>query len=169
MKLIISTILFIILTGDSWSDDNSLATDNSINQRKAGIAKELGAHSLDMAIDASRKGDESTKQAFLVKAENEFSLAISYTPNEPELYYDRARTRYKLANYNGAIEDFDKYLMLVPDDGQAFLIRGISKSVTSPEDTIGACSDLKKAETLGKDLKPMAGIDQYCKGQKGWD
>jgi len=168
MKLIIITILFIMLIGDSYSDEDSVTSENSMEQRKAEMAENLGSHSLDMAIDASSKGDESAKQAFLVKAETEFSLAISYAPDKPELYYDRATARYELSNYVGAIEDLDKYLTLVPNDRQAILIRGLSKSVTTPEDTTGACYDFKKAEKLGQDLKSMAGIDQYCKGQEGW-
>ena len=137
----------------------SAAKEGSLTGKEAAIA---------VAATHQKKGVVALKLGSLELAEQEFSLAITSNPDDPELYYDRADVRYRLAKYREAIDDFDRYLEGVPEDGLVIFLRGLSKTLIKPEDVAGACADFKISETLGQKLESVTGLDKYCAGQEGW-
>ena len=151
-------ILIFILVGifSSFSRaDDSQNESLTKEQRKARIAWDNAEQSLELGLPE--------------KAEIEFSLAISLTPENAELYYGRAEARYGMGKYREAVSDFDRYLQDNPSDAGATFERGITKSLLKPEDVVGACVDMKRAEELGQDISAVNGLDIYCKSQPGWD
>jgi Flp pilus assembly protein TadD len=52
-----------------------------------------------------------------------------------------------LEDYAGAIEDYNKVIQQNPDQGEAYLNRGIAKEMI--RDEAGACADWKKAQENG--------------------
>ncbi|MGE3820830.1 MAG: tetratricopeptide repeat protein, partial [Isosphaeraceae bacterium] len=51
----------------------------------------------------------------LVQSEADLSEVIRLAPNEPDGYRSRGKTRHTSRNWKGAIEDWNRYLKLVPD------------------------------------------------------
>ena len=73
-------------------------------------------------------------------------------------------SKYTRKNYSGAVADFDKYLAVNPTDSDIILLRGLSKSLLSPEDVVGACADFLVVKA---GLKGM-NVETYCANQPGW-
>ena len=101
-------------------------------------------------------------------AEQEFDRALISFPEYSLAYLSRAQARYLQQEYDSAIEDFDKYLSDIKDDPDAMFLRGLTKTLTKPEDVSGACADILAAGELGLDLSGLNGIEKYCDGQPGW-
>jgi ankyrin repeat protein len=123
-----------------------------------------------VAVTHLRKGDTLREAGKLADAEREYDLAIMSYPDGESLYSARARVRYLLKNYPGAIQDFNVYLARRPSDTQALLLRSLAKSLSRPEDTVGACADLLAIVKLGTSLDSLGirGTNKYCKWQQGW-
>ncbi len=97
--------------------------------------------------------------------QGETDLAISYynrlillTPDDYELYFNRAVAKGMKMESQGAIKDYDKAIELKPDYKEAYANRGVAKLnllrrngniMPTKEQTKDACSDLKKAKQLG--------------------
>ena len=111
-----------------------------------------------------RKGQELMKGKKFEEAEREFDLAILSYSEGATLYGQRGQIRFLRKNYSGAVEDFSRYLVLVPDDPDVLFLRGLSKSLLVPEDVVGACADLLNVRDRAKELN----MDTYCHGQAGW-
>lgn len=67
--------------------------------------------------------------------------AISFVPNNAELYYQRAELKCNLSDFNGAIEDYSIVIENAPEP-QAYGLRGNAK--VNMGDIPGAISDFKK-------------------------
>ena len=62
-------------------------------------------------------------------------------------YFYRAYARSRLKNYIGAISDYTKAIKIKPNQAEAYANRGLAKAWLNDLD--GACSDLRKAASLG--------------------
>ena len=74
-------------------------------------------------------------------------------------YYNRAISKHKLKDYNGAISDYNKAIEINPNLAVAYYNRAISKYFTN--DLTGACEDAKKSASLGNDASKV--IEMVCK------
>jgi tetratricopeptide (TPR) repeat protein len=117
-----------------------------------------------VAIAHMRKGHEFLQRGRLPQAESEFDLAILSYPDGPALYGLRGKVRFQRKNYPGAVQDFDKYLGTNPTDLTIAVLRGLAKSLLTPEDKVGACVDFLKAQAQAKELH----MEKYCQGEPGW-
>ena len=63
---------------------------------------------------------------------------------------NRGQTKYDLEDYTGAISDLTKSIEIIPNNGWAYYIRGLSKQKI--EDLNSACTDWKKAAELGETI-----------------
>ena len=101
------------------------------------LAKGSAAQARDLYIKILQK-DASDRKAL-------FNLAVAFR---------------KAGQYKEALIAYDKYIAVVPDDAQAFRNRGIVKEMQ--RNLSGACSDWRKAYTLGaQDVKPW--LDSQCR------
>jgi tetratricopeptide (TPR) repeat protein len=77
----------------------------------------------------------------------------------------RGGAKFRLHAFSGAVQDFSWAIRLDPKDGDAFLMRGIARSVLTPPDKTGACADIEAARQLGRDVRQQAnGVDEWCAG-----
>ena len=90
-------------------------------------------------------------------------LKVSAAP--PSNLFDTYNTtivslRAREKDYKSAIDGFDKFLTAFPDNGSAYLLRGMAKLNT--KDSPGACADFQKALSFGnKDAQET--INEFCK------
>jgi tetratricopeptide (TPR) repeat protein len=92
------------------------------------------------------------------KAIADFTKAISLKNDYVFAYNNRGNVKYKQKKYDEAIADYDQAIKLDPSYGYAYLNRGISKEML--RDELGACTDWKKAYSLGIEV-----AQNYIKGQ----
>jgi tetratricopeptide (TPR) repeat protein len=80
------------------------------------------------------------------------------TPNNAEAYFNRGVAKGSMVNTLGAIQDYDKAILLLPDYMEAYANRGVEKiNLVRSKDNISPtkeqlkdpCSDLKRAKQLG--------------------
>lgn len=83
-------------------------------------------------------------------------LEKSY-PDNPDIYYLRGINQYLLKEYNLAIEDFDKTLLLKDDYPDALLFR--AKARKASKDYFGAMRDYNKAkdQNFSQTISSLAG------------
>ena len=79
-----------------------------------------------------------------------FSKFIKRYPNNADVktaYYNRALSKSKLEDHNGAIADYTKAIEIYPQYFDAIMNRSIAREILG--DIKGACSDAKKIVSLG--------------------
>jgi len=87
------------------------------------------------------------------------SKAISIKP-EGDYYLMRGKAYFANKEIDKAINDYGEAINIKNDDGEAYYFRGTAKGEKLDKD--GACSDWRKAESLGyKD--PNGYIRDICK------
>ena len=72
-------------------------------------------------------GDVYWKEKDYAQAVKYYSKAIEYEPENMSAYYKRAHAKRILMDYDGAIEDFNKFINLNPNVGQINLTNAIKK------------------------------------------
>ena len=96
--------------------------------------------------------DEGVKQMMrkgdFEEAEKNFTKAIKYDKNNPELYYYRACAKFNATNYQDAIADFEKAIELKPDYADAYFSLG--RTYSCMHDTDMSCYYYKMAEKYGR-------------------
>ena len=152
---------YLILLLCALFTGNVIASEGSDNQEtESPVSRKAYIH--------HKKGLNAFELELYELAEAEFSLAIAAEPNNLTYYYDRGSARYLLQKYRAAIKDFDRFLDGNPDQADVVFLRGLSKSLTNPQDVAGACKDFKIAELLGENLDVVNGLAEYCSDQEGW-
>lgn len=94
-------------------------------------------------LKAFEKGDYES-------AVKSFSKFIKRYPNNADIktaYYNRALSKSKLKDLNGAIADYTKAIEIHPQYFDAIMNRSIAREILG--DIKGACSDAKKIASLG--------------------
>ncbi|HUK58329.1 MAG TPA: hypothetical protein VLV50_03790 [Stellaceae bacterium] len=79
--------------------------------------RELRAGALEQAGQAWLLADEAQK------AKAAFIAALHFTPNDPDLYIDRARADAEAKDFAGAVADLDEALTLAPGRAEALVYR----------------------------------------------
>jgi tetratricopeptide (TPR) repeat protein len=72
-------------------------------------------------------GDIYWKQKEYASAVKYYTNAIEFEPLSMSAYYKRAHAKRILMDYDGALEDFNKFIMLNPNVGQISLTKAIRK------------------------------------------
>ncbi|MBP0002054.1 MAG: tetratricopeptide repeat protein [Cyanobacteria bacterium SID2] len=108
------------------------------------------------------EGIEQFERGNYVRAEQVFSQLIEVEPQLPEAYYNRARSREALQQYDRAIEDYSTAVRLRPEYTAAYINRGnvYWTSATSADDIAAALSDFDRAI----ELEPSAPIPYLNRG-----
>jgi tetratricopeptide (TPR) repeat protein len=90
----------------------------------------------------------------LLKASGQFDAAlreinqsINNNPDIFENYFIRGGIYFIYGEYDNAIEDFDLYLEIFPDDAEAMFNRGVAKILN--QDTADGCEELRESLRLG--------------------
>jgi tetratricopeptide (TPR) repeat protein len=76
-----------------------------------------------------------------------FNKGIALNSEVSEFYMKRGDVYFIMKQYQDAVNDYSKCIELDPANGAAYYVRGNAKG--SLLDKAGACSDWKKAESLG--------------------
>jgi tetratricopeptide (TPR) repeat protein len=77
----------------------------------------------------------------------------------------RGGARFRMKDFVGAERDLSQAISLDAKNADAFLLRGLSRSLLDPPERTGACDDLEVARQLGKDIREdMKGVDEWCAG-----
>ena len=106
--------------------------------------------SIDLAQKAHGLGKEKAIAGEHEEAIKEYGKAIDYKPDFIDPYYDRGLAKLELRQYKEAIEDFDEYIRLKPNDpGEAHYHRGVAK--LEMRDNKGALVDLDEAISIEPD------------------
>ena len=120
----------------------------------------LGDHYFELAMEAYNKRNLGMAIIY-------FSTAIKINPKDPNSWYSRAIAKDELhtwkaarRDYDEAIKDYSKAILLDPTNAMAYFNRGNSKF--SKGDKQSACTDWKKAKELGADYAQER-IDDHCK------
>ena len=78
--------------------------------------------------------------------------AIAINPQFADAYNNRGNAKDDLGDYQGAIADYSKAIQIDPQDASAYNNRGVTKGIGF-NDEKGACSDFKKAASLGYEYR----------------
>ena len=81
----------------------------------------------------------------------DYTKALEINPQYPDAHYNRGVAKGDLKDYQGAIADYDKAIKINPNDAMAYGSRGYAR-VVGFQDRNGACSDYKKAVSLGSKI-----------------
>lgn len=110
------------------------------------------------ASEHHQKGYKLLEEGNYIDAIWNFNLAITLNPNA--IYYNnRAYSKWKVDDYQGAIEDCTKAIQLAPNEALYLFNRGVT--YINNNKTGLACEDWKKAAQLGSQgAKEM--LDKYC-------
>ena len=82
-------------------------------------------------------------------------------PNNGNAFYNRGLEKHNLSKYYEAISDYSKAILINNKYSDAFLNRSVSK--TEIGDIKGACTDARKAKSLGyKSLENEKWIKENC-------
>lgn len=82
------------------------------------------------------------------QARVDFDRAIRIFPNDPEVYFWRAYTKYHMGqSASSEISDYNRAILLKPDYAEAYFNRGQAK-IKNRQKSAG-CKDLRKALELG--------------------
>lgn len=79
-------------------------------------------------------------------AMGDYDRALALSPNNPDIYYNRAVAYYSLGQSHLALEDFEHAIQLQPFMVEAYANRGTIR--LEQGDTVGALSDVQKASEL---------------------
>ena len=115
------------------------------NVERARIAFDKG---VDLMYNKSR----------FTEAEEQFSLAIKYDPNNYEAYFYRGCTKFNRGQYERAIADYEKALELKPNYADAEFSLGKTYFVLHDHDM--SCYYFKAAERDGR--KNMDDYLKFC-------
>jgi tetratricopeptide (TPR) repeat protein len=81
-------------------------------------------------------------------AKMDFDRAIKIFPNDAEVYYWRAFTKYRMrASASSEISDYNRAILLRPDYAEAYFNRGQAK--IKNRQLRSGCTDLRKSQELG--------------------
>ncbi len=81
-------------------------------------------------------------------ARTDFDRSIRIFPNDPEVYFWRAYTKYHMGqSASSEISDYNRAILLKPDYAEAYFNRGEAK-IKNNQKSAG-CKDLRKALELG--------------------
>jgi tetratricopeptide (TPR) repeat protein len=81
-------------------------------------------------------------------AKTDFDRAIRIYPNDPEVFFWRAYTKYRLRHKaSSEIADYNRAILLKPDYAEAYFNRGQAK--IKNRQLRSGCTDLRKALELG--------------------
>ena len=82
-------------------------------------------------------------------------------PNNGNAFYNRGLEKHNLSKYYEAISDYSKAILINKKYSDAFLNRSVSK--TEIGDIKGACTDARKAKSLGyKSVENEKWIKENC-------
>lgn len=88
------------------------------------------------------RADILLKQQKWEEALNDYDVIVSYHPDDPDLYINRAYIRYNADNYVGAMDDYTKAIMLDPDNRIAVYNRALLRYEV--RDLNGAAADFTR-------------------------
>jgi tetratricopeptide (TPR) repeat protein len=165
-------------------DENDIATYIDRGKTK-GYMNDFDGAQKDFQLVLTKDTTSEQAQAALyylgliAYQQKEFSKAIHFynkfiilVPDNAEVYFNRGAAKGMLipADLEGSIKDYDKAIQIMPNYTEAFANRGIAKInllttrgniQPSKKQTTDACSDLKKARSLGdRTVEDM--IFVYC-------
>jgi tetratricopeptide (TPR) repeat protein len=110
---------------------------------------------------------ELIKQASISDQKNEnekalefLSQAIIMRPNENIGYSQRGHLKFKMNDFNGAIEDFTKYIELASDNRKSWGLASRGRAKMESNDYQGALDDFKSALSY----EPNDGYSYYYQG-----
>lgn len=93
----------------------------------------------------------------------DYSLVIDLNKDFLKAYEKRSGAYFYVKEFEKAINDFSKLIELNKGDlGLYYFMRGLCKTLIVKEDVDGACSDIKKAVSLGYKTNGMTGLNKYC-------
>lgn len=103
-------------------------------------------------------GKISYQQTLYAESVKYYDKLIALAPNDYEAYFNRAAAKGMMMENEGSIKDYDRAIELKPNYMEAYANRGVAKinrlrekgniKLTN-EQTVDACTDLKKARDLG--------------------
>ena len=130
---------------------------NEPTQRNLIIQKSLGERYHEKLISLIKSVDIARE-----KAEQEISnllnQAININPNFAKAYIKSGLTRYKLADYYGAIEDYTQAIRINSYDAVAFQNRGDVRSMIG--DSQGAIEDYSQARKINPHLSETEKLEK---------
>ena len=91
-------------------------------------------------------GNEKLKNSDFKGAIEDYSKAISASPNFPKAYYNRANAKVRLNDFRGALEDLNKSIEQDSTSSNSYFVRGTAKSAL--KDYPGAIADFDKAYSI---------------------
>ena len=95
------------------------------------------------AMEYNSRGLEKQANGDLKGAVFDYTEALSLTPNDPQLYYNRAKAEWKIQAFDAVIRDYTEAISLNPGDAHAYYGRGLARH--SEGDLTGAISDYDEA------------------------
>ena len=78
----------------------------------------------------------------------DYTHAISINPNYVEAYINRGQAKYLLKDYQGAIEDYDKVLKLLPDLESYDFFKWRGEAYQMKGDTANARLEFMKSDSF---------------------
>ena len=98
----------------------------------------------------NNRGNIKEKISDFKGAISDYSIAIKLMPNDSRIYQtyeNRSKVKMHLKDYQGAISDIEESLKINPTNQLGYALRGALKEMLG--DMKGACSDMRKANSLG--------------------
>jgi len=99
-------------------------------------------------------GNEKLKNSDFKGAIEDYSKAISASPNFPKAYYNRANAKVRLNDFRGALEDLNKSIEQDSTSSNSYFVRGTAKSAL--KDYPGAIADFDKAYSIKPEPRFLA-------------
>jgi tetratricopeptide (TPR) repeat protein len=90
----------------------------------------------------------------------DFTAATLLNADFPDPYFNRSEIWEEKKNYAKAIEELDRFILADPENGTGYYARGRMKLFKTDE--TGACTDFRKAATLGNEQAKKA-VEDVCK------
>ena len=129
-----------------------------------GPAASMAGQPADPRVEAHLdKADAHFEAGDFQAAIREYDAAIAIAGPTELLLSLRGGARFRMGDYRGADADLTRAVKLDPQDGDLFLLRGLSRSLFKPPDRKGTCDDLEQARLFGRDVRAVAeGVDEWC-------
>lgn len=86
--------------------------------------------------------------------------AIKFNSNNPELIYERGKSKFMLRNYKSSLKDYNKAIKIKGDNSKYYFDRGMCHFELGDKKT--ACIDWNKCKELG-DKAALVHIKKHCK------